>query len=212
MPTHPHTHSPMPSPQSSDGTTSHSASPSKNDGQAAGYPTGGRGGERERQFSIPAGEGTNDRCANLSFFLADENATIALAQRLAARLKPGMVIYLHGDLGAGKTTLVRGVLNALGYTEKVKSPTYTLVEPYRAAGLDLRHFDLYRLHDEEEWEAAGFRDEFDGHNIFLIEWPEKVQGLIPRADVGIAFEILAQGRNAEIHANTEMGKQCLEQL
>jgi len=70
--------------------------------------------------------------------LADENATVALAQRLAARLKPGMVIYLHGDLGAGKTTLVRGVLNSLGYTGAVKSPTYTLVEPYRIAGLDLR--------------------------------------------------------------------------
>lgn len=159
-----------------------------------------------------AGEGTNDRCANLSFHLADENATIALAQRLAARLKPGMVIYLHGDLGAGKTTLVRGMLNALGYSGRVKSPTYTLVEPYRAAGLDLRHFDLYRLHDEEEWEAAGFRDEFDGRNVFFIEWPENAPGLIPQADVEIAFEILAQGRNAAIHANTEMGKQCLEQL
>jgi len=77
----------------------------------------------------------------------------------------------------------------------VKSPTYTLVEPYGVSGLDLRHFDLYRLHDEEEWEAAGFRDEFDGRNIFFIEWPEKAQGLIPQADVEIAFEILAHGRN-----------------
>ena len=159
-----------------------------------------------------AGEGRNDRCANLSFLLADENATIALAQRLAARLKPGMVIYLRGDLGAGKTTLVRGMLNALGYAGRVKSPTYTLVEPYQAAGLDLRHFDLYRLHDEEEWEAAGFRDEFDGHNVFFIEWPERALGLIPQADVEIAFEILEHGRNAEIHANTETGKQCLALL
>lgn len=123
-----------------------------------------------------------------------------------------MVVYLHGDLGAGKTTLVRGILNALGYTGRVKSPTYTLVEPYRVAGLDLRHFDLYRLHDEEEWEAAGFRDELNGQNIFFIEWPEKAQGLIPPADVEVAFEIRAQGRIADIHANTEMGKQCLEHL
>jgi len=123
-----------------------------------------------------------------------------------------MVIYLHGDLGAGKTTLVRGVLNALGYAGRVKSPTYTLVEPYQAAGLDLRHFDLYRLHDEEEWEAAGFRDEFDGRNIFFIEWPEKARELIPQADVEIVFEILEQGRKMEIHANTETGKQCLAQL
>ena len=159
-----------------------------------------------------AAERTNDRCANISLFLADESATAALARHLSTRLKPGMVIYLHGDLGAGKTTLVRGVLNALGYASRVKSPTYTLVEPYQVAGLDLRHFDLYRLHDEEEWEAAGFRDEFDGHNIFFIEWPGKARGLIPQADVEIAFEILAQGREIEIHANTEMGRQCLEQL
>ena len=144
--------------------------------------------------------------------LADEDATLVLAKRLAARLKPGMVIYLHGDLGAGKTTLVRGVLNALGYSGRVKSPTYTLVEPYSIAGLDLRHFDLYRLHDEAEWEAAGFRDEYDGHNIFLIEWPEHAMGLIPKADVTIDFEILAQGRKVEVHANTETGKQCLERL
>jgi tRNA threonylcarbamoyladenosine biosynthesis protein TsaE len=192
MPTHPHNPPPKPSPQSS--------------------PASGRGGERERQFSIPAGEGTNDRCASLSFFLADESATTALAQRLAARLKPGMVIYLHGDLGAGKTTLVRAVLNALGYTGRVKSPTYTLVETYHIAGLDLRHFDLYRLHDEDEWEAAGFRDEFDGHNIFFIEWPEHAPGLIPQADLKINFEILVQGRNLAIQANTPTGRECLKQL
>jgi len=144
--------------------------------------------------------------------LADEDATIALGKRLAARLNPGMVIYLHGDLGAGKTTLVRGILNALGYAGRVKSPTYTLVEPYHTAGLNLRHFDLYRLHSDDEWEVAGFRDEFDGHNVFFIEWPENAHGLIPPADVEIDFEILPQGRKMEIHANTETGKQCLAQL
>lgn len=159
-----------------------------------------------------AGEGTNDRCANLSFFLTDEDATLALARRLATQLKPGMVIYLRGDLGAGKTTLVRGMLNALGYSGRVKSPTYTLVEPYHVAGLNLRHFDLYRLHDEAEWDAAGFRDEFDGHNIFFIEWPEKARGLAPQADVEINLTILNGGRKAEVRANTETGKQCLEQL
>ena len=107
---------------------------------------------------------------------------------------------------------MRGLLNALGYTGRVKSPTYTLVEPYHIAGLDLRHFDLYRLHDEEEWEAAGFRDEFDGHNIFFIEWPKKAQGLIPQADVIIDFEVLAHGRNVEIRGNTPTGRECLEQL
>ena len=123
-----------------------------------------------------------------------------------------MVIYLHGDMGAGKTTLVRGVLNALGYSGRVKSPSYTLVEPYHIAGLDLRHFDLYRLHDEQEWVSAGFRDEFDGRNIFFIEWPERAQRLLPQADMKIDFEITAQGRKVNIYANTEMGKQCLEHL
>jgi tRNA threonylcarbamoyladenosine biosynthesis protein TsaE len=121
-------------------------------------------------------------------------------------------MYLHGNLGAGKTTLVRGILQALGYRDRVKSPTYTLVEPYHIAGLDLRHFDLYRMHDEHEWESAGFRDEFDGHNIFLIEWPEKAAGLVPPADIEINLEILPQGRNAEIRANTEIGRQCTEHL
>lgn len=123
-----------------------------------------------------------------------------------------MVIYLHGDLGAGKTTLVRAVLNALGHQGRVKSPTYTLVEPYHINGLDLRHFDLYRLHDHEEWEASGFRDEFDGNNIFMIEWPEKAVESIPQADVEISLEILPAGRNAIIKANTTMGKQCIRQL
>ena len=159
-----------------------------------------------------SGKGTNARYANLSLSLADENATLALAQRLAMHLKPGMVVHLHGDLGAGKTTLVRGILNALGYTGRVKSPTYTLLEPYHVAGLDLRHFDLYRLQNETEWDAAGFRDEFDGQNIFFIEWPERARGLIPQADVEVIFGILPHGRNAEIRANTKMGEQCLEQL
>lgn len=150
--------------------------------------------------------------SRISTELADEAATIALGRRLAAVLRPGMVIYLHGDLGAGKTTLVRAVLTALGYDGRVKSPTYTLVEPYHVNGLDLRHFDLYRLHDEEEWESAGFRDEFDGSNIFLIEWPEKARGLIPEPDIEISLEILTQGRNAKINANTTMGKQCIARL
>jgi tRNA threonylcarbamoyladenosine biosynthesis protein TsaE len=144
--------------------------------------------------------------------LADEHATLALATRLAERLKPGMVIYLHGDLGAGKTCLVRGILNARGYTGRVKSPTYTLLEPYHADGLDLRHFDLYRLQDEQEWETAGFRDEFDGRNILLIEWPEKAASFIPQADIVIDIEILSSGRCATMKGNTTVGRACLKQL
>jgi tRNA threonylcarbamoyladenosine biosynthesis protein TsaE len=144
--------------------------------------------------------------------LPDETATIAFAARLAGVLKAGMVIYLCGDLGAGKTTLVRALLNALGYTGRVKSPTYTLLEQYEAGGLHLRHFDLYRFQDEEEWEAAGFRDEFDGRNVCLVEWPEKAHGLIAQADLEIVFEILPSGRNISFRANTETGRECINSL
>jgi len=144
--------------------------------------------------------------------LADEGATVKLAKYLAKQLKPGLICYLRGDLGAGKTTLVRAVLMTLGYNDRVKSPTYALVETYHVGGLDLRHLDLYRLHNETEWESAGFRDEFDGKNIFFIEWPERAQGFVPKADVEITFKILAQSREVTIYANTNLGKQCIEQL
>jgi len=107
---------------------------------------------------------------------------------------------------------VRGVLNALGHTGRVKSPTYTLLEPYSAGDLELRHFDLYRLNDEEEWESAGFRDEFDGHNVFFIEWPEKAQDLLPAADMEIDLDIAGEGRIATLRANTKTGRECLERL
>ena len=123
-----------------------------------------------------------------------------------------MVIYLQGDLGAGKTTLVRGVLNALGYTGRVKSPTYTLLETYQVAGLDLCHFDLYRMNNETEWESAGFRDEFNERNIFFIEWPDKARSLLPPADVEIVFEILPQGRRVKIFDHSTIGNTCLKQF
>ena len=145
-------------------------------------------------------------------FLPDEAATIAFAQKLAGVLKAGMVVYLRGDLGAGKTTLVRALLHALNYTGRVKSPTYTLLEQYEAGGLHLRHFDLYRFQDETEWDAAGFRDEFDGHNVCLVEWPEKAHGLIPQADMEILFEILPSGRNLALRADTPTGRECLKSL
>ena len=149
--------------------------------------------------------------------LADEAATTAFAARLAPNIKPGLVVHLHGDLGAGKTTFVRALLKALGYRGRVKSPTYTLLEQYEAGGLRLRHFDLYRFHDEDEWEAAGFRDEFDGNNVCLVEWPNKAQGLVPKADMEIRFEMLAGekfsgGRKIEVRAYTQNGRECLKVL
>ncbi len=137
---------------------------------------------------------------------------MAFAKRLANCLKPGLVIYLQGDLGSGKTTLVRAMLHSLGYSGKVKSPTYTLVEQYEVAGLHLRHFDLYRFHDEAEWETAGLQDEFNGRNICLIEWPEKAMGLAPAADLQISLGILPEGRTVKIHASTRTGRECLSNL
>ena len=159
----------------------------------------------------------NQNDSRISLPLADEVATVAFAARLAPGIKPGMVIYLRGNLGAGKTTLVRALLHAMGYIGWVKSPTYTLLELYQAGGLHLRHFDLYRFHNADEWDAAGFRDEFDGWNVCLVEWPEKAQGLVPQADVEITLEILStetvnNGRNIEVLAISQIGRECLKVL
>jgi len=148
----------------------------------------------------------------LTINLPDEAATAKFAVRLSKFLTPGMVLYLRGDLGAGKTTLVRALLNALGYQGRVKSPTYTLLEQYEAGGLNLRHFDLYRFQDADEWEGAGFGDEFDGSNICLVEWPDKAAGFLPPADMEIIFEILPDGRNISLFAHTDTGSECLNSL
>ncbi|MEQ1557053.1 MAG: tRNA (adenosine(37)-N6)-threonylcarbamoyltransferase complex ATPase subunit type 1 TsaE [Gallionella sp.] len=148
----------------------------------------------------------------LTLTLADESASLAFAQRLAAVLTHGLVIYLSGDLGAGKTTLVRGVLQGLGYLGRVKSPTYTLLEPYEMAGFSVRHFDLYRMNDPQEWDDAGFRDEANAHNILLIEWPEQAGDLLPAADLILQFDILASGRILHMTALSPKGEQCLSHL
>ena len=148
----------------------------------------------------------------LTINLPDEQSTSSFAARLASAISPGLVIYLRGDLGAGKTTLVRAVLTKLGYNGRVKSPTYTLLEQYDVAGEQFRHFDLYRFRDATEWEAAGFNEEFNGKNICLLEWPEKAAGLIPPADLEINFEILPDGRNITLYAQSDTGTACLNSL
>ena len=146
--------------------------------------------------------------------LANEQATLDCGARFASALQAGVNVYLHGDLGAGKTTFTRGVLRGLGFLGKVKSPTYTLVEPYQLSihqqAVDFYHFDLYRFADEEEWEAAGFREYFNAHAICLVEWPDKAGNLIPQADIDVYLNLAGEGRNLTFKANTTAGKQCLE--
>lgn len=141
--------------------------------------------------------------------LKDEAATVHAAGLLATQLKPGQVIYLHGDLGAGKTTLVRGILHALGHVGKVKSPTYTIVEPYNLAIASCYHFDLYRFQDPEEWEAAGFRDYFNADSICLVEWPERAEQVLPQADIEIRLDILPHGRVLHISSQQPLALEGL---
>ena len=145
----------------------------------------------------------------LKVHLPDEPATLALGAALAGALEPGLTIYLRGDLGAGKTTVIRGALRALGWQGPVRSPTYTLVEVYAVSRLHLHHFDFYRFHDPREWIDAGFRESFNGLTVSLIEWPERAGGLLPPADVEIALEFHEAGRNAALTSTSLRGQKCL---
>ena len=148
----------------------------------------------------------------LKMHLPDEAATRALGARLARVIEPGLFVSLNGDLGSGKTTFVRGMLRGLGHQGRVKSPTYTLVELYTISRLNLYHFDFYRFRDPREWRDAGFSEYFSNASVCLVEWPEKAAGLLPVADLALAFEFAADGRDLEIHAGTESGKACLDRL
>lgn len=136
----------------------------------------------------------------------------ALGTRLAPMLADGTVVFLSGELGAGKTTLVRGILRGLGQAGAVKSPTYTLVEPYRLAGRTIYHFDLYRLNDPEELEFLGLRDYLSGSGICLIEWPERGAGVLAEADLEIAIERSPDGRVVRMRAHTPRGTAALHEM
>ena len=148
----------------------------------------------------------------LSRFLAAEADTLALGAALAPCLKGGMVVYLIGELGAGKTTLARGILRGLGHTGKVKSPSYALVEPYEVSRLYLYHFDFYRISDPKELGEAGFREYFGSDAVCLVEWPENAAGMIPPADLQLEVTVLASGRGVAIRSETEDGERCVERL
>jgi tRNA threonylcarbamoyladenosine biosynthesis protein TsaE len=148
--------------------------------------------------------------------LHDEAGTAALGAALARAIVPGLSIYLHGDLGAGKTALTRALLHAAGHTGHVKSPTYTLSEPYRItlAGqvVDVIHFDLYRMASPEEFLDAGFREEFNARNICIIEWPEKAEPVLPPPDIKVSLSVAGAGRDVELQAFSDLGSLCLNRL
>jgi tRNA threonylcarbamoyladenosine biosynthesis protein TsaE len=145
----------------------------------------------------------------LGLHLPDEAATQALGARLAGALRPGMSIYLCGELGAGKTTLARGLIQALGHEGKVKSPTYSLVELYTVSSLHLYHFDFYRFDDPKAWQESGFREHFNDASVCLVEWPERAGAALSQPDVRITLTPAPSGRDVTLEAYTEAGRQCL---
>jgi tRNA threonylcarbamoyladenosine biosynthesis protein TsaE len=147
--------------------------------------------------------------------LPDPAATDRAGRAIARALSPGMVVTLSGDLGAGKTTLARGVLRGLGWTGAVKSPSYALVEHYPLSNLYLYHFDFYRFEDVREWDDAGFAEAFRRDTVCVVEWPERVAGRLPAPDLAIVLALArdgTEGRTLFAVANTEAGERCVTAL
>jgi tRNA threonylcarbamoyladenosine biosynthesis protein TsaE len=149
---------------------------------------------------------------SLSLSLPDEAATLALGAALSQTLAPGLVIWLEGDLGSGKTTLVRGVLRGLGYGGNVKSPTFTLVELYAISSLNLHHFDFYRFSQPEEYLDAGLDEYFQIGAVCLVEWPDKAGEYLAPADLRVTLSVEDQGRRADIVSYSDAGRACLSKL
>ena len=136
----------------------------------------------------------------------------ALGARIAPYLGAGMLVFLRGPLGAGKTTLVAGLLRALGHEGAVKSPTYTLVEPYTLGDRSVYHFDLYRLRDPEELEFLGMRDYLQGQGIVLVEWPEHGAGSLPAPDIDIVIALDGEQRTVYCESRSERGAAIVQRL
>ena len=158
--------------------------------------------------------------AELSLFsqyVADEAEMCAFGHRLVETIcseshSKGVTLYLNGPLGAGKTTLSRGIIQGLGHKGKVKSPTYTLVEEYRLQDKNIYHFDLYRLSDPEELEFMGIRDYFTENSICLIEWAEKGQGLLAEPDLLVNIDYTNNARNVQLIAKSKLGNNIIQHL
>ena len=154
-------------------------------------------------------QASDDNDVRLCAHLPAEADTEALGAALAPLLRPRLNIWLLGNLGMGKTTLTRGLLRALGHEGKVKSPTYTLIEPYVVSRLDLYHFDFYRFNSPDEYLDAGLDEYFAGEGVCMVEWPDKALPYLPSPDVEIRLEARENGRFVEISGNTEAGRTCV---
>jgi len=148
--------------------------------------------------------------AHWTTYLPDEGATESFGAKLAAGIAPGMRIYLRGELGSGKTTLIRGLLRGLGVQNTVKSPSYALVELYAVSRLNLYHFDFYRFLDAREFEDAGLADTFHGEGVCLVEWPERAGNALPRPDLELNLAYAGAGREISVKAHSAAGERCLE--
>lgn len=144
--------------------------------------------------------------------LEDEAATVLLGSEVGTLVCPGSILFLQGELGAGKTTFVRGFLQGLGFQGKVKSPTFTIVEEYDLENALVYHFDLYRLIDPEELEFIGIYEYFTEEAIVLVEWPEKGIGVLPKPDAILEFTVLDQGRSVTIQSMGERGATLLSTI
>ena len=144
--------------------------------------------------------------------LPDAAATARLGAALTAAVAPGRVLHLSGELGSGKTTLVRGLLRALGVQGAVKSPTFAWVEPYRLSRLDLYHFDFYRFDKKTEWLSSGLRDYFRADAVCIVEWPERAGDLLPPPDMAVELIYEANARLARIGAPSAEGEAWLSSL
>ncbi|HXM83501.1 MAG TPA: tRNA (adenosine(37)-N6)-threonylcarbamoyltransferase complex ATPase subunit type 1 TsaE [Burkholderiales bacterium] len=141
--------------------------------------------------------------------LPDAAATLRVGEALAGGAAAGRVLHLRGELGAGKTTVVRGLLRGLGFRGRVKSPSYTLVEPYSISRLNLYHFDLFRFKDRSEWLSSGFREYFNAESVCLVEWPERAGSLLAPPDLELRLEFAGEGRRAILQSHSPTGEAWL---
>jgi tRNA threonylcarbamoyladenosine biosynthesis protein TsaE len=148
----------------------------------------------------------------LKILLSNEKNTLDLGENISTHLFAGLLIFLKGDLGAGKTTLARGLIKGLGHTGPVKSPTYSLIEQYEFDVFTLNHFDLYRFINPNEWLASGFQEYINSYDVTLIEWPEKSAEFLPKPDLEIELLYKNESRIVHINGFTEKGYKCLADL